>query len=343
MSSTPSTDNNPLVSGHLQALDGWRGISILCVLAAHLLPLGPKAWQLNATAGPVGMALFFTLSGFLITRFLLTHDSVLDFLIRRFFRIIPLAWVAIVVILLMENSNFSTYMSHFLFYANLPPQSLTDVGSHLWSLCLEVQFYVGIALLVAVFGKRGLYALPVLCLAVTLHRVWAHAHIDIVTWRRVDEILAGALLAMALTQQFGQAPLKLLSWLNPYVLLVLLVVTSHPASGFLNYLRPYVAGLLVGASLVNPPARLATLLANRVLSYIAAVSFALYIIHHPLNHTWLGTGSTLERYMKRPLLFAVTFALSHVSTFYFEKYFMALGKKVSAKLRGENATNRPTG
>jgi peptidoglycan/LPS O-acetylase OafA/YrhL len=72
-------------------LDGWRGISILCVLAAHLLPLGPKAWQLNATAGPMGMALFFTLSGFLITHFLLNHAGVLDFLIRRFFRIVPLA------------------------------------------------------------------------------------------------------------------------------------------------------------------------------------------------------------------------------------------------------------
>ena len=56
---------------YLAVLDGWRGISILLVLASHLLPLGPKGWQLNATAGPMGMALFFTLSGFLITRFLL--------------------------------------------------------------------------------------------------------------------------------------------------------------------------------------------------------------------------------------------------------------------------------
>ena len=41
---------------HLGVLDGWRGISILLVLAAHLLPLGPKAWRLNETAGPMGMA-----------------------------------------------------------------------------------------------------------------------------------------------------------------------------------------------------------------------------------------------------------------------------------------------
>src|SRR6185436_21055347 len=88
---------SPTHDNHLAVLDGWRGISILLVLACHLLPLGPKPLQLNAMAGPMGMALFFTLSGFLITRFLLTHSSISDFLLRRFFRIIPLAWLAMVL------------------------------------------------------------------------------------------------------------------------------------------------------------------------------------------------------------------------------------------------------
>ena len=68
---------------HLAALDGWRGLSILLVLAAHLLPLGPKPWKLNYSAGILGMALFFTLSGFLITRALLREQNVAAFLIRR--------------------------------------------------------------------------------------------------------------------------------------------------------------------------------------------------------------------------------------------------------------------
>ena len=81
-SSSTSTERE-----HLAVLDGWRGISILFVLAAHLLPLGPKTWKLNSMAGPMGMALFFTLSGFLITRFLLDNVRVTDFLIRRLCRI----------------------------------------------------------------------------------------------------------------------------------------------------------------------------------------------------------------------------------------------------------------
>jgi peptidoglycan/LPS O-acetylase OafA/YrhL len=328
------TPSSAIDAGHLRALDGWRGISILCVLAAHLFPLGPKAWQLNDMVAPMGMALFFTLSGFLITRFLLEHDSVLDFLIRRFFRIVPLAWVAMVIVLVMAVAPPSAYLPNFLFYANLPPQSLVDAGSHLWSLCVEVQFYAGIALVVGMFGRRGLYLLPVVCIAVTLHRVSAHAYIDIVTWRRVDEILAGGVLAMVFADRFGARPRRLLRWLNPYALLLLLALACHPAAGFMNYLRPYFAALLVGATLFGPPVRLDALLGSRVLRYVANVSFALYVIHHPLVHTWLGSGDTLVRYLKRPLLLAATFGLAHVSTFYFEQRCIAFGKRLSTRMTG---------
>ena len=101
-------------SERLQVLDGWRGISILLVLAAHLLPLGPKAWALNETAGPMGMALFFTLSGFLITRFLLKHASIPDFLIRRTFRIVPLAWLSMIVAFPLAGVAGSDYLPNFL-------------------------------------------------------------------------------------------------------------------------------------------------------------------------------------------------------------------------------------
>ena len=334
MSTGRSVATSVPAQSHLRVLDGWRGISILCVLAAHLLPLGPKAWRLNDMVAPMGMALFFTLSGFLIARFLLEHDSVLDFLIRRFFRIVPLAWVAMSVLLLMAAAPTSAYLPHLLFYANLPPQSLTEIGSHLWSLCVEVQFYAGVALAVSLLGRRGLYLVPIVCVAVTLHRISAQAYIDIVTWRRVDEILAGGILAMAFSNQFGERPRRLLRRLNPYVPLVLLAVASHPDGGLMNYARPYVAALLVGATLFNPPARLGAVLGSRVLRYIATVSFALYVIHHPLIYTWLGSGDTLARYLKRPLLFTATFVLAHVSTFFFEQPCIALGKQLSARFTG---------
>ena len=320
-------------SGHLGVLDGWRGISILLVLASHLLPIGPKGWGLNEAVGPMGMALFFTLSGFLITRFLLAHDSITDFLIRRLFRILPLAWLALAMALPLSGTAASDYLPNFLFYANLPPQHLTDIASHFWSLCVEMQFYVGIALVVALLGRRGLYLLPIICVAVTLHRISAGALVDIVTWRRVDEILAGGTLALIHAGKLGDRPSRLLARMNAYILLLLLALASHPATGFLNYLRPYLAAALVGATLFNPPARLGSMLRHRALAYVAEVSFALYVIHHLLIYTWLGEGDRWVKYLKRPLLFAATFALAHVSTFYFEKRWIDLGRRVSGKLR----------
>ncbi len=315
----------------LAVLDGWRGISILLVLAAHLLPLGPKQWRINEAAGAMGMALFFTLSGFLITRLLLQNQNVFHFLIKRFLRIVPLAWVAIVLALLTTTDSAAVYLSHLFFYANLPPIQLTTITSHFWSLCVEVQFYACIALLVGLCGRGGLYSIPILGILVTINRIWMGSYIDIVTIRRVDEILAGATLALIYANHLGFKSKSLISKLNPYLLLGLFAISSSPYGVWVNYLRPYLAALLIGSTLLAQESPLTKLLANRILKYIATISFALYVIHGVLRETWFGSGDTLERYLKRPILFAATFGLAHLSTFHFEARFIQLGKRLTAK------------
>jgi peptidoglycan/LPS O-acetylase OafA/YrhL len=317
----------------LAVLDGWRGVSILLVLGAHLLPLSPKSWRFNEMAAPMGMALFFTLSGFLITRFLLTHDSIRDFLIRRICRIVPLAWLSLAIVFPLVGAPGPAYLPNFLFYANLPPYHLLDITAHFWSLGVEMQFYAGVALLVALLGSRGLLLLVVICLAVTVYRIASGAEIAIVTWYRVDEILAGAILALTYAGKLGSWPAKAVSRGNVYVLLALFAISCHPASGFLNYVRPYLAAMLVGTTLYRPPERVGRILRSRFLAYIAAISFALYVFHGILSNTWLGEGDKLAKYLKRPMLFAATFALAHLSTFYYEHRWIDFGKRLSARWR----------
>ena len=314
-------------------LDGWRGISILLVLAAHLFPIGPKAWQLNEAVGIVGMALFFTLSGFLITSFLLRHESVVDFLIRRVFRIVPLAWLYLVVALLFVGATADIYPPSFFFYANLPPFWLTDTTRHLWSVCVEMQFYAGVGLLFWALGARGLVLLLPLALAVTGWRVVSGAEVSIVTWLRVDEILAGCVLALVYFGSWGERPKAALRRLNPYLMLALLAVASHESGGPFNYLRPYLAAALVGATLLRGESLMSRGLSIEPLKYIAAISFALYVIHPLLGATWLGSGSGWEKYAKRPLLVGVLFALAHLSSFHYERPAIALGKRLSARWR----------
>ena len=99
------------------------------------------------------------------------------------------------------------------------------------------------------------------------------------------------------------------------------------------YLRPYFAALLVGNTLLNPGTRVNRILNNKVLIYIASISYALYVIHPILASSWLGSGDLLAKYSKRPLLLTVLFLMAHVSTYYYEHRFMAWGKALSHKLK----------
>ena len=166
---------------HLPVLDGWRGISISCVLAGHMLPLGPKVLGLNGMFATAGMSIFFFLSGFLIVSMLSRNDNVLSFLVRRVCRIVPLAWAVIIVLSLFTGASVEMWLANLLFYANLPvasvpdsngaPFSLLNHGSHFWSLCVEMQFYATIALVVALAGRRGLIVVPIACVIVTAARI----------------------------------------------------------------------------------------------------------------------------------------------------------------------------
>lgn len=313
---------------HLAALDGWRGLSILLVLAAHLLPLGPKPWKLNYSAGILGMALFFTLSGFLITRALLREQNVAAFLIRRCCRIVPLAWLYFAVALSLSGASVLAWLAHYLFYANFPPRQLVPLTLHLWSLCLEMQFYAGVALLVAVLRVRGLWLLPVLCLLFTALRASYGIYASDISYYRVDEILAGCTLALAL---HGRTAAPWLARVPQWPLLAVLMVSCLPVGGWLNYVRPYLAALLVGATLAAPERSLARRLDQPFLLHLAVLSYALYVIHPLLAASWLGDGGLAEKYAKRPLLLLVLFVLAYGSTHYFERWWIERGRRWAAR------------
>ncbi|RTL52941.1 MAG: acyltransferase [Rhodocyclaceae bacterium] len=315
----------------LPVLDGWRGISILLVLAAHLLPLGPKTWQLNVAAGMVGMACFFVLSGFLVTRMLLHRPDVPGFLLRRLFRILPLAWAYLIVALSLENAPLSAWVAHLLFYANLMPQALQGATAHFWSLGVEMQFYLGVALLVACLQRRGLLLLPLLCLAFTALRIADGIHFSSLSQYRVDEILAGATLALVCEHPAFKLIRAGLARCPTLPALLLLLLSCHPAGGFLNYLRPYCAALLVGTTLLAPTSPLAPLLGLRLLAYFASISYALYVIHPLLASTWLGSGEDWDKYLKRPLLFVVLLVVAHLLSRHFEGRWTALGKRLAER------------
>ena len=310
----------------LPALDGLRAISILFVLSAHMLPLGPKVLHLNETAGAMGMALFFALSGFLVSSNLLSGQGAYSFFIRRLTRILPLAYTYLIVVFLLASYNPVMFPGNFFFIENYIHSYLNGWNAHFWSLCVEVHFYLAIGLVVSIFGTRGVWIVLPACLAVTTLRISEGAIIDIRTHLRVDEILAGA--CVALLYQRGLS-YRLSNW-SFSAALFFWFLASSPFTGPLQYLRPYSAAILVMVAIGLRQGLPLSILQSRAARYIAEISYALYVVHPAMIHGWMNTGSPIERYiLKRPISFALTFGLAHLSSFYWEKRWIAWGKELT--------------
>jgi peptidoglycan/LPS O-acetylase OafA/YrhL len=94
---------------HVPALDGLRGCAVLMVFYFHTCSnpqLFPLRWRLLAGMGWAGVDLFFVLSGYLITNILLHSRNSINyystFYARRALRILPVYYLGLVVILLVE-------------------------------------------------------------------------------------------------------------------------------------------------------------------------------------------------------------------------------------------------
>lgn len=143
---------------HFSSLDGLRCMSILPVIWHHSTPHPLEGvWG----RGPLGVDLFFAISGFLITTLLLRERrstgtvSIRDFYVRRSLRIFPLYYgvlAAYVVraLVFMHDSPQRTHFLHSLpWYASYTANWFVDftvphpvVFAFAWSLATEEQFYL---------------------------------------------------------------------------------------------------------------------------------------------------------------------------------------------------------
>jgi peptidoglycan/LPS O-acetylase OafA/YrhL len=144
---------------HLPQLDGLRGIAIAIVVLGHMLvfAVGFGSTKLGPLP-PLGVTLFFVLSGFLITRILLDARSkaeyYLSFYARRALRIWPLYFLVLAILFLFTNHRVAALTfdetrvrwPFFVFYVqNIVYKNATLFGPPAlgitWSLAVEEQFY----------------------------------------------------------------------------------------------------------------------------------------------------------------------------------------------------------
>ena len=144
---------------YMPGLDGLRAIAVISVIAFH----EQFSW---APGGLLGVGVFFTLSGYLITDLLLSRWLVTgkphlgDFWIRRARRLLPALFVMLAVVTawvtLLDRARLeslrgvvgaaATYWSNWYaivqsqsYFSRFAPPGPLD---HLWSLAVEEQFYL---------------------------------------------------------------------------------------------------------------------------------------------------------------------------------------------------------
>jgi peptidoglycan/LPS O-acetylase OafA/YrhL len=195
-----------------------------------------------------------------------------------------------------------------------------------------MQFYAAIALIVLHTGPKGLWIVWPACLLITGLRIDAGNYISIVTHLRADEILAGA--CVATLPMVSRSKATKVTLLLACLAAVMWVLACHPQSGSIQYLRPYASAALLAVIVWSTGSVLHNVLSHHFLRYVAAISYALYVIHPLTLQGWMNTGGTLDRYLlKRPLSFIATFAAAHVSTFYWERLWQRAGQDWIARRR----------
>ena len=217
-------------------------------------------------------------------------------------------------------------------------------SGHLWSICVELQFYMAIGVVVALLGRRGLWLILPAAIVVTSLRIDQGVHISIRTHLRVDEILSGGLLALIWLHRdhpLGRRLAALMTFGLPLTG-VLWFLSCHPAGDAFMYARPYLAAALVGAAMFAQPNRVTRLLETRPMAYIARISYSLYIWHMLMIAGWFSAGSKWFLYLvKRPISFALTFLAADLSTRTVEAWCIARARSW-CRSSGSSAGPRPT-
>jgi len=297
-------------TGYHREIDGLRAIAVLVIVFFHMkLP--------GFVGGFIGVDVFFVVSGFLITRIIVSSleagaFSFREFYARRVTRIIPaLACTVGAVVLcalylqqpqaLEHTARQSIYallsVSNLFFWSEAnywAPSAESFALLHTWSLGVEEQFYLVYPLMLVAAhrlgGLRGVVVLLLLTLVAgtCASEMAARSHPEAAFYFTPLRFYEFALGGLGTVLESRLRWLRQSPWLSGTVTLsgVLLILASAvvfnrlmPLPGILMLL-PLCGTLLIILAGTSPSARL--MLCNPVMSWVGRVSYSLYLVHWPI-------------------------------------------------------------
>lgn len=306
--------NNDRQLTYMKQLDGLRAFAVFAVLWTHYLPY--RYW-FGIYWGGLGVRLFFVLSGFLVTGLLLKchhpiatgrqtrQFSLRHFYIRRFLRLLPLYYAVLILAAVLDfppvRETFGwhlSYLSNVYFAIN---GNFSGSVSHLWSLSVEEQFYLGWAWLILFMPKQFLLPsiIGAVAIAPTFRFIGDVAHVNqvalwVLTPSYLDTLGLGGLLAYVTYQDADPSNanghlskatfLRVCFWVGiPLMVFTQLLHHAKPYNLIYNSLGDLGLGLtfawlihkastgfggVIGQTLEAPP-----------IVYLGQISYGIYLLH----------------------------------------------------------------
>jgi peptidoglycan/LPS O-acetylase OafA/YrhL len=350
--------------GRLPALDGIRAAAAIMVLGFHFVGHhGESPWLVQAFGiGQTGVDLFFVLSGFLITRILLSTKTsphfFRSFYARRTLRIFPLyfGYLALYFFLVPPLLGdpippLETQLWSWFYLENVPQTFLnlrTSGPGHFWSLAVEEQFYLVWPLLVFSLSRRqfGAAVLATLLLPPIIREVFLHYGLRVFffTLTRVDALGYGAGLAVLMSREsFRPARwIRVFRWLLialPLLLLPAFMVFSGSRLMWLQAVKlsliPAFYCALVGFCLIDPAARpLTRLFSLAWLRWLGAISYGLYVFHPTCFVLVQRLVAPRGVFLDAVLSLGLTVAVAYLSFRFFESPILRLKKYFLYDVKG---------
>jgi len=341
-------------------LDALRAVAAVGVIFAHaysvdVLPQVPILAKISYL-GNFGVSLFFVLSGFVITRILITTHTngsyFRTFYMRRLLRIFPLYYIGLLAyyfipFLLDISDSIAPISDQFVYYSYMQNISRTfewnAVGpGHYWSLAVEEHFYLlwpAVVYFALKFNLRTLLHVSVFILiAVHILRFFMLKdgfNINVFTLTRLDQLVYGGIIAVA--EQRGLLVMKNLRVFIVTILLgIILIVWLESGSLFVKEIFKYTffgvvfSGLICLVIALPDTSRFSKFLQQRWLSYLGKISYGLYV--------WHVLAMTLVSYYFRGhaainfiLVIGVTILIASLSYTLLEQPFLKLKSKFDYK------------
>ena len=335
-------------------IDGLRAIAVVSVILYHAkIVIFGRDWF---EGGFIGVDIFFVISGYLITRIILTEleqkntFNFIKFYERRARRILPMLLVVIAVcipfawqrLLPLDLIDFAKsalsaigFGSNFFFYF-----STTEYGAdsallkpllHTWSLGVEEQFYIIVPIIILViwkFARASLLTILVgmLIMSIQFADVMEGRNSELnffLPFSRFWELLVGSALAL-IELKYGRSKNLILTQTLPIIGLFLIAHsilffdanTPHPSFQTLIPILG-VALVLVFCSTEDVVGKL---LSFKPIVGIGLISYSLYLWHFPIFAFGRVGSSNPSTYDKIEWIL-LAFVFSIVSYYLIEKTF----------------------